>query len=173
MSQKEQTYTPGLHLQQDGCWLGILHTSATTAPTLTLALPQDLCISYPLCLWDSSPRMSTWSASFLAVRSCLNCIHLRESFSVALFSKESCPTLPGHHIIHFLQSNYHRWNHVYTLTVYLSSLLNCQLSGIRDLIHLACHTLTTTQTNTGTEQLAEMFTVWLKILLSFPPLLQP
>lgn len=170
MSQKEQTYVPGLHLQQDAMLAGHLthichhcpntNSGSTTGPLHLLPT-----------LWGSSLWISTWSASFLAVRSCLNCIHLREAFSVALSSKKSCPTLPGHHIIHFQQSNYHHWNHVYILVVYLSSLLNYQLSGIRDLIHLACHTLTTTQTNTGTEQLAEMFTVWLKILLPFPPLL--
>lgn len=168
---KEQTYAPGPHSQQDAMLAGHLTHICPTAPANsgpTTGPLHQLAASVCEVLPPESPR-GLFHAN---VRSWLHCLHLREAFCWPLLQGK-LSYLPGHHIIHFLQNKYHHWNHVYVPFVYLSSLLNRQLSGIRDLIHLACHTLTGTQTNTGTEQLAETFTVWLKnpAVLSTPTLI--
>lgn len=140
--------------------MSISHISAATAPFVILSLPQDLCICFPFCLRCSFPQIPTWSVSFLTLRSGFKCPLLKDTFHVALSSRESKATVPGHCTEHFWPSNCHPWNHVGLSFVYLSPLLNVQLFGIRDVTDLICHTWN----NAETEQLAKMFTVWLKML---------
>lgn len=128
-----------------------LHTSAATAPSQTLSLPQDLCICCSFHLGCSFPQSFTWFISFLTLRSWLNRLLLKEALCVALSSNESSPTSPAPASpgsMHYTASNEQLSSlryHICLLSVCFSvPLLTCQLCNIRDLIQLVCHTVTTT-----------------------------